>query len=118
MHSLTHTIGNTRLIECLVGQNCHFDFIPHPHEQESPLSTVDGGLADQLIEGLSVKVFTDGADTSFTGLTLLKFLVELGLQVADILSGSWDWGNVLEPKLSIFFIFVGRQNGIQIIFGL
>lgn len=108
LQGFPHAVGNGALIQGLVGLNCHFNFISHPHEEEASLSAVDGYLADALVEGLTVKFFSDGANTSLSGLSLLQFLVELFLEDNNVESGGRDGRHVLDPKLPGIAILSGR----------
>lgn len=44
-----HTESHTAFIQRLVGSDSHLNLISNPQQQQTPLSTVDGHLSDQLI---------------------------------------------------------------------
>ncbi len=84
--SLPHTESNAALVQSLVGRYRHADLVPHPEKEKPSLRTIDGYLPDQLVEALRVELLSDGADASFTSLPLLKFLIQILLQINNIQS--------------------------------
>ena len=66
---LTHSIGDGGLVKGLVSLDGHADFISDTNEEESTLSAVDSDLTNELIKALGVQLFTNGADTSLSGLS-------------------------------------------------
>merc|ERR1712046_255373 len=61
---LPHSIGNGRLVESLVGCNCHLYFISYSNQQESSLGTLDCDLSDQFVEALREKLFSYWTNSS------------------------------------------------------
>jgi hypothetical protein len=51
-------------------------------------------LSDQLIEALGLMLLSDMADARLSGLSVLKFLIEVVLEVYHIHSGGWSWRNI------------------------
>ena len=85
------------------------------YEQEAAFSATDRDLANQLIKALRVKLFTNWADSSFAGLTLLKFFIKLVLAVYDIRLGRRSGKYITDPELSVFCVLARRQNRVEII---
>ena len=77
LHSFPHSIRYRGLIQSLIGQDRHFNLVPHAHKQEAPLCTVYCCLADQLVKCLRVEIFSNRTDAGLTSLALLEFFVEL-----------------------------------------
>jgi len=118
LHGLAHTVGDGGLVERLVRQDRHFNFVAHAHQKEAALSAVDGHLPDNLVETLCVQVFPNRANARLTGLALLQLLVELLLEDAHVQSRRRDRANILEPELAVLFILVRGQNRVQVVLGL
>ena len=72
----THSISDGALVKSLVSLNSHADFVSNTHQQESTFGTVDSDLTDELIKALGIKLFTDGANTSLSGLSLSESLIK------------------------------------------
>lgn len=117
LHGLAHTVGNRGLVQSLVRQDRHFNFVANAHKQEASFCAVDGHLSDNFVKALGVEVFSDRADARFSGLALLQLLVELLLEDADVQAGGGDRTYVLEPQLSVLFILVRGQNRVQVVLG-
>jgi hypothetical protein len=71
LERFSHSVSNGTFIERLIGLNGHFDFISDSNQKESSFGTVDGDFTDEFVKGLRVELFSDGANTRFTHLTLL-----------------------------------------------
>jgi hypothetical protein len=63
------------------------DLITDADEQQTAFCAVNGDLADEFVETLTVELLADGADAGLTGLPLLQSLVELLLEVEHVLLG-------------------------------
>jgi len=113
---LAHTIGNRGLVKSLVGLNGHTNLIADTHEEESALSTVDGDLANKLIEALSKKFFTSRVNSGLTSLAALKFLVKLILEVHNVDLVGRSGRDVTHPELTILSVLAGRQDRVEVIF--
>ena len=116
LEGLPHSVGHWGLVECLVSLNCHFYFISHSDKQKASLCTVNCDLSNQFIKGLRVELLSDGANTSFTGLTFLQLFIELFLQNDNVKARGRDGRNVLHPQLTRIWVLARRQNGVQIVF--
>jgi uncharacterized membrane protein SirB2 len=57
---------------------------------------------------LRIKFLSDRADTCFSSLSLLQFLVKFILQIDNIYAGCRSWWYVLDPELSTVLILTGR----------
>lgn len=91
LQRLSHAISNRALVQCLVCLNRHFDLIANSYQQESTFSAIYSRLPDQFIERLRVQLFTNRANTCFTSLSFLEFLVQFILQYGDVKASSWAW---------------------------
>ena len=54
LHGLAHTVGDGRLVESLVSEDSHFNFVTDAHKQETSLCAVNSYLADDLVEALGI----------------------------------------------------------------
>ena len=95
--SFSHAISDGRFVECLISLNSHFYFVSDSDQEESSFGAVNSDLPDQLVEALGVKLLSDWADAGLSGLSGLKFLVEVVLEVDHIHSGGWSWRNITHP---------------------
>ena len=116
LQSLAHAVGDWGLVESLVGLHSHFDFVTDPHKKETSFGAVDGNLTNEFVESLGIKFFSDGADASLSGLSLLQFLVQLILQVDHIDASRRRWRYILHPQLSAVLVLSGRQYGVEVVF--
>ena len=71
------------------------------------------GLPNDLIEALTVKLFSNWADSCLSGLSRQKFLIEICLQRSHILSARAIVADILHVMLSIELPLSWWQNGIQ-----
>lgn len=118
LHRLAHTIRNTRFIKCLIGQYSHFYFVSYSNKQKSSFCAVYCCLAYKFIKGLRVEVFTDRTYTCLSSLSFLEFLVQFLLQNHNVESRRRDRRDILEPQLAIFFVLIGGQYRVQVVFCL
>ena len=113
---LSHGEGHGALIECLVGGNGHLDLITHSEEEQAALWLVQSDLTDDLVEALGEELFSDGADTALTGLTLHQFLVESLSKSGDINSGGLLVRNVFDEVLAVLNPLARGEDGIDDLF--
>jgi hypothetical protein len=111
-----HAVGNRGLVKSLVGLNGHTNFIADTHEEESALSTVNGDLANKFIEALGEKFFAGGVNSGLTGLSALKLLVKLILEVHNVNLVGRSRRDITDPELAILSVFAGRQDRVKVIF--
>jgi len=70
-------------------------------------------LADQFVEALREKFFSDVTDASFARLSRLHALVQLFLQIDDVHLGGWLRRHVSDPQRAVFGVFSRGQDCIQ-----
>jgi len=68
-------------------------------KKQSPFCTIDSYLTNQLIETLSIELFSFWANSSFPGLTLLKLIVKSSSQLNDFCLGRRSGLHWLDPQL-------------------
>ena len=112
----SHSVCNWTFVQSLISLDSHLYFISDSNKKESSLGTVDGNLSNQLIKALRVKLFSNWADTSVSGLSWLKFMVQVILEIDNVHSSSWGWRNIFNPKRSFLSVFSRWKNRVQVIF--
>jgi len=105
---LAHGEGDGTLVESLVGGDSHLDFISDSQEEDTTLGLSQSNLTDNLIEALGEELFSDGADTALTGLTLHQFLIESLSETRNINSGGLLVRNIFDEVLAVFNPLSGR----------
>ena len=101
-HLLPYAEGNTAVVQRLVSIDSHTNLIPNPQQKQPPLRPVHRDLPNKLVERLGVKVLTDGAQASLTGLALKVTAVEVLLKGDDVMAGGGVLGDVLHPGAGFF----------------
>ena len=91
---------NIPLIECLVGGNCHFDFITNSEKKESTFWLVESYLTDNFVKALGEKLLSDWADSTLAGLALHELLIEHLSKTGNINSRCWLMAHILDVMFS------------------
>jgi len=105
---LAHGESDGTLVESLVSGDSHLDFISDSQEEDTTLGLSQSNLTDNLIEALGEELFSDGADTALTGLTLHQFLIESLSETRNINSGGLLVRNIFDEVLAVFNPLSGR----------
>ena len=107
---LAHTISDGAFIKSLVGLNRHLYLVTDTYQQETTFGALNGDLADQLVEALSVEFLTDGAYAGLAGLACLQTLVQLILEVDNVHSSCRCRGHITDPQLPILCVLTRGQD--------
>ena len=114
---LAHGEGHTRLVQGLVRSDGHLDLVTDSKQQQAALWLRQGHLADNLVEALSKKFFTHGANARLARLSLHKFLVEHLAEASNVDSAGRLVRHVLDIVLAALDPLSRRQDAIEDVLG-
>ena len=98
----SHSKGNWALIKCLICLYGHSDFVSYSQQKKTSFWFSKSNLSDDFIETLGEKFFSYWTDSTFSGLSLHKFLIEHFSKSGDIDSGCWLMADVLNVMFAGF----------------
>ena len=107
-----HAVGDWAVVKALEGLFSHAHLISDSKEQVTSFGTVNGDLADYLVEALTEQLFADWTDTTVTGLLRVQVLIKAFNKVDNIMCGGGRWRHVADPKLALFDDFLRWQNAV------
>jgi hypothetical protein len=91
--------------------------VPHPHQQQPPLTTVDGDLADDLVKALIEELLANGTEPHFPGLSLHEAFIEFILKLYNFYFGGGGGEDGLYPELLVVgAVFLGGEYFSEYIF--
>ena len=75
--------------------------VTNSHQKQSSFGAVDGDLADDFIERLAEKFFSDGADAFVPGLAMFQGLIEGFFEPDDVFPFCFLVGDILHEVLVV-----------------
>ena len=106
----SHSKSNWALIKCLICLYGHSDFISYSQQQKTSFWFSKSNLSNNFIETLGEKFFSYWTDSTFSGLSLHKFLIEHFSKSGYINSGSCLMANILDVMFTSFSPFSWRKD--------
>jgi hypothetical protein len=105
-----HPVVYAAFVQVLVGLCLVLVLVSHPHQQQSPLSTINRYLPDYLVETLLVKLLSHRAKSDLPGLLLDQSFVELFAELDDLYFGGWGGQYGLDPELAVVCLVLLRRQ--------